>query len=551
MSDELWMKGLDPLTGLPELHSFLEEAYRIAVRDLNDGSFPARASVCFNITNFRQYNNLHGLRGGDRCLRRVADILRDVFPDGRICRQSGDTFLVLARQDHVVDLVEEACEKINGYLANPGIFIKAGIRIIDEDVDVLKEQGVLFDQAMAACESVKKDRSHNWAYYTPAMGKYYTDRNYILEHFDSALTNGEIRVCFQPVVRSLTGKFCNSEALSRWEAPDYGVIRPDTFVQVLEEARLIHKLDLFVLKKVAEILRYEIDNGIPYVPISINFSRLDFILMDPFAEVEKVVREYGLTSDLICIEITETALLEDKTILSESIRKFRSAGHQVWLDDFGSGYSSLNVLQDFQLDEIKLDMGFLRNYSEKSRKVIKAIVIMAKMLGLQTLAEGVETRDQVEFLISIGCEKMQGYYYAKPMYLDTAVGYPAQVQMTVETQEEEKLLNAAGAINVITDTPVGFVLMDSRPQFLYANEACLSAIRENGFATLKDVNTFLLDSTNLHSQELLEIAQEACAEGKKSVVFTAGDQYMHILITRLSEIGNLTLFQIELQNLEP
>lgn len=550
MNEENRLRGTDPLTGLPEMHAFFEGAYRHAQSDIAEGSYPCCASVCFNIANFKQYNNLHGIEGGDACLKKIAEILTDVFKGDEICRQSADTFLVLAGQDDVVSHVEEACRRADVFLANPGIMMKAGIRLVDESVNALKEQSVLFDQAMTACESVKNDRSRSWAYYTPEMGKYYADRNYILEHFDSALENGDLRVCFQPVVRSLTGKFCNSEALSRWEAHDYGTIRPDTFVKVLEEARLIHNLDRFVLRKVAEVLRYELDNDIPCVPVSVNFSRLDFFLMNPVEEVEKVVKEYHLTSDLICIEVTESALIEDRTVLSKAIHDFRSAGYQVWLDDFGSGYSSLNVLQDFEPDEIKLDMAFLRNYSEKSRKLIKAIILMAKTLGLHTLAEGVETKEQAEFLISIGCEKMQGYYYAKPMYMDIAVDYPEQSRIPVETEEEEKLLNRAGAVNVITDASVGFLVYGGSLRMLYANDACLKNLKEEGYASVEELNEAFENGAVVRQNALCQLAEEARREGKKSLVWNAEDHYLHIHLTKLSEAGSLTLFQEELQNLK-
>ena len=550
MSNEKWEKGTDPVTGLPEMHVFLQDAYKRAQKDLSDGTYPSCASVCFNVANFKQYNNLYGFQAGDECLKGIAGILAEVFEDDEICRQSADTFLVMVRQDVVVSRVEEACRRVNAFLANPGIQMKAGIRMVDKNVDVMKEQGGLFDQAMTACDSIKHDRNHSWAFYTQEMGKYFADRNYILEHFESALENGDLRVCFQPIVRSLTGKFCNSEALSRWEARDYGSIRPDTFIKVLEEVKLIHRLDLFVLNKVAEILRHEIDHGIPYVPVSINFSRLDFILMNPFEEVENVVKKYNLSSDLICIEITETALLEDKTVLSDAIDHFRNAGYQVWLDDFGSGYSSLNVLQDFMPDEIKLDMAFLRNYSEKSRKLITAIIIMAKTMGLHTLAEGVETKEQADFLTAIGCEKMQGYYYARPMYMDMAVNYPEQSKINVETPEEEKLLNRACAVNVVTDAPLGLLLFDGSFRMLYVNEACRLGFAEYGFDTLEKINQAVNDAEQPWHAGFLRLAYAAKEEGSRSLVHEETGRYVHVTFTKLSEAGSLTLFQIELQNLD-
>lgn len=377
-------------------------------------------------------------------------------------------------------------------------------------------------------------------------------RAYVLANFDRALREGHIKVSFQPIVRSFTKKFCNSEALARWEAPDFdGSLRPDFFVRVLEEAHLVHKLDLFVLVEVARVLRYELDNDVPAVPISVNFSRLDFILADIPEAVARVVKEYGLPPHLICIEITETALIDDPAPLREAINTLRDAGFQVWLDDFGSGYSSLNVLKDFGLDEVKLDIEFLRNYGEQSKRAIAAIVSMAHKLGLHTLAEGVETAEQAEFLVSIGCEKMQGYFFARPMYLDAAVDYPQQRAIAVETPREERLFTGMKPVNMISDDALSLTLYDSEAyRIVYANAAYRQGIRVVGFRSLEYLNDHLSSDPEPAYERYRRTAQATIRDGRSAVIFFEGGRYMRLAMESLSQTDGMALLKARLIELD-
>lgn len=545
--------GIDSLTGLMEMRHFLQTVNEIAVKDKEAGKYPCRCGIYFNISNFKLYNNIHGFENGDKCLVRIGEILRSLFEGDFICHQGADHFLVLAEGQRAIRRAGEACERVNAFLGNPGILLKAGINLLPEDPapNSLRFLSIFFDKAKLACDSIKREMGQSLAYYSPEMGKYIKDQDFILENFDRALKDGSIKVCFQPVVRSITGKFCNSEALSRWEDPDYGSIRPDVFVKVLEEARLIHKLDTFVLRKVAEVQRYELDQGIPCVPVSVNFSRLDFFLMDPFEEVEKITKEFHLPRELIAIEITETALLKDRSVLSRAIGQFRDAGYEVWLDDFGTGYSSLNVLSDFRLNEIKLDIGFLRNFNEGKKRLISSIILMAKTLGLHTLAEGVETKEQADFLISIGCDKMQGYYYAKPMFLESAIDYPGQREIRVETPAEEFLFNRASAVNVITDKAMAFFLYDgARLSILYANPACLSLLDDMDYDGLSAANLSLSDPHIPLNEGIYALAKRARKERDGSFIYRDKGETMHIRLERLSEADGLTLFLAYLENLD-
>ena len=242
--------------------------------------------------------------------------------------------------------------------------------------------------------------------------------SYVIEHLDEAIEKHWVRVHYQPIVRTISGQLCAMEGLARWDDPNWGFLTPPFFISILEQHNLIHKLDAYILHTVAKMAREKLDANLPVLPISVNLSRLDFLLQDPFAVAETIREEYRLPLGLIQIEVTENALVDRMDSVLNGIQKFQKKGYPVLLDDFGSGYSSLNVLKDYDFDTIKFDMKFLHPFTAKSRKILKYLVSMAKDLSVHTLAEGAETKEQCDFLREIGCEKIQGYYYGKPVPFD-------------------------------------------------------------------------------------------------------------------------------------
>lgn len=363
---------------------FLQAAAERLQQEWREGHHIKSCPVFFNITNFHLYNAAHGFRQGDLCLQHIENILQEVFPCQPVLHLGSDNFSVLA------------------FIGNPNIALKAGIRFLT-GLPSTKDLNVAFDsEAKIACDTIKKDASRHWAVYTKKLGLRHQMQNYVREYLDEAMAKGYIRVYLQPVVRTLTGKLVNAEALARWESPQYGTIAPGIFIPVLEEAHLIHKLDAYILHAVAKMAREKLDANLPVLPISVNLSRLDFLLQDPFAVAETIREEYRLPLGLIQIEVTENALVGRMDSVLNGIQKFQKKGYPVLLDDFGSGYSSLNVLKDYDFDTIKFDMKFLHPFTAKSRKILKYLVSMAKDLSVHTLAEGAETKEQCDFLREIG-----------------------------------------------------------------------------------------------------------------------------------------------------
>lgn len=311
----------DPLTGLMGMRLFFKKALQVARRESPQGRLSEYCPTYFNLTNFRLYNSLHGLAAGDHCLKRIAELLRQYFPGDLISHFSADGFGVLAKREDIFQKIEVICSRVNAYINNSNIVLKAGVCLLEEDdIHIVR---YTFDMAKIACDTIKTDATRCWAIYTREMGVALEKRDFVLENFNTALEKGYIKIYYQPVVRTMTGKICGVEALARWEDPVYGRLTPNVFIPVLEQARLIHKLDGYVLNQVAKQLHYQLANKRPVLPVSVNLSRHDFNLMDPFAVVEKVISRYNLQRDYFRIEVTETALVKEKHNLLRSLKQFQ------------------------------------------------------------------------------------------------------------------------------------------------------------------------------------------------------------------------------------
>lgn len=358
-------------------------------------------------------------------------------------------------------------------------------------------------------------------------------KTYILDNFEQAMQDGRIEVFYQPIVRVLTKEVCGWEALTRWIDEDGTIIPPNQFIGVLEEAQLIHKLDIYMIHKVCKYYRKRLENIGFLEPVSMNLSRLDFELCDIFAEVEAAVTENGLPRNMFDIEITESALVLDEKILGSEIKRFRSKGYQVWLDDFGSGYSSFNVIKDYDFDVLKIDMEFLRNFdtNPKVKKIIGTIVDMAKMLSIQTVAEGVETEEQFDFLRKIGCEKAQGYYFGKPLsYKDARESLIAK-NLGLEKSSLRNYMDAISGINILSDYPTtttaevdnvsnitGASLSiiqykDGLIRNILANRNFMKALFPLGLRSITEADDFFNTGRWREKKKALQIAAQARVDG--------------------------------------
>lgn len=306
-----------------------------------------------------------------------------------------------------------------------------------------------------------------------------------------------------------------------------------------------------VIEQVGKRLRTMEDSGMPVLPISVNLSSADFDQVDPLDVVERVVRKYRLPRSYIRIEITESALVKNGKKLQREIDRFRKAGYQCWMDDFGSGYSSFNVLQNFHFDELKIDMAFLRNFNDQSRKIIKSIVLMAKSLGVHTLAEGAETQEQVDFLRSVGCEKIQGYFYGRPMKYDDLRVHCRDKNLREETRQEEFAYDKLGLINVLTGAPVALCAVnDKSMRILYENDAYKKVLEDVSVSDLRQANANLAaDDLPMHKKFRTFVDKAVDSMKKESMTYVDNGKYLRVnmeIVARTNQIsvGRLALYNI-------
>lgn len=308
-------------------------------------------------------------------------------------------------------------------------------------------------------------------------------RDHVIRHLDEAIEKHWLQVYYQPVIRTMTGELCGMEALARWIDPEIGFLSPGSFIPVLEQVRLIHRLDAFVLEEVCRMLRQWLDENLPITPVSFNLSRYDFDMMDVFAFIENTRRKYAVPRDFLHVEITESVLAQDSRVIQQALAHLRQEGYEIWLDDFGSVYSSLNILKDYTVDLIKLDMGFLRSFTEKSRSIISSVIGMAKDLGIKTLAEGVETQEHADFLASIGCGRQQGFFYGKPRPLAGTLAHIREERRGIEQRKWCHYYDVASMVIRQTDRTSALfdALENGRLRFIYTNRAYREQLQALGY----------------------------------------------------------------------
>ncbi|MBQ8923860.1 MAG: EAL domain-containing protein [Lachnospiraceae bacterium] len=401
----------DELTGLYNMNYFYQEADKtIADESI---SIPDMIFLFFDVVNFKAYNEQYGFIKGNEFLKHVAELLNDTFPKDIVSRFSDDHFMVLSTHPDVEAKVSDIIEKISNDGEDVYIGIKVGAyKPVDRDCN----SKIACDHARYACSQNRQAYNETYKIYDDKMRRTYHLKQYIINNIDNAVKEGYLRVYYQPIVDANTREVCELEALLRWIDPKYGFLSPGDFIPTLEEFRQIHKADMAVIDIVCRDIREVLDSGLRPIPVSLNFSRLDFELTNITNYLTMQESKYDIPSEYIHIEITESAIIEDFAELKSAMNSLRTASHEIWLDDFGSGYSSLNILKDYKFDVLKIDMKFLEHIenSEAGHTILKSIIDMANALSIVTLTEGVENDNHAIFLRDIGCKYLQGYLFGKP-----------------------------------------------------------------------------------------------------------------------------------------
>lgn len=514
---------LDSMTGLISMQTFFKVMRRWRSKFNLDKDGSELAVLYLDVVNFRSINIREGITAGDAFLRSLGDQLRLLFPLSAISRFDVDHFAVLM---HVDNLEAKAAAVVDLFNSNApkGVGVRMGACVWDNHN--LGPESVC-NRAKAACDEGRKHVSASFTIYTDEMGRSIESSEYIVSNIDKAIDNRWIRVFYQPIIRSCTGHLCGMEALVRWDDPERGLLPPAVFIGALEESQQIWKLDLCVIKQVVSRIADRSRIGLAEIPISVNLSRIDFLSCDIFSEIESLVIDYGIPRRTLHIEVTESALVSQKDVIFSTLNRFRDAGYEVWMDDFGSGYSSLNLLKDYSFDVLKLDMAFLRKDTKRSRDIISSVVSMDNRIGIRTLAEGVETKEQAEFLRRIGCSKLQGYYFGKPLPFDETLEACVTKGVPIEDMNEKALYDAAASVNFLTDAPLTlYDYHDGHFDLLQVNDPALRMIKQYG---AKDVGQFE-DAVN-HWNELsyneldktVRYAIKTGKEGEQAISFFGKD----------------------------
>ncbi|SFB32526.1 diguanylate cyclase (GGDEF) domain-containing protein [Acetitomaculum ruminis DSM 5522] len=405
--------GKDVVTGLIMMDTFRYVAPQIISNMFKKGKQEDVVLEHINIRGFETYNELNGYPKGYKFLKYIADEIIGLFPDRLCTRRSENNFIVILYKNEAELLIRHLNESIRNHELLDSVRVQAGIYVIDslENFDINK----VCNKARIACDYIRDKINTDYEYYTYEMGEEVHDVNMILSNFEKALKKKDIKLYFQPIMRTISGKVNSLEVLSRWYFSEDKILQPKEFIGVLEQFKLIHHLDLYILEESCKVYSTAKAKGDDMPSFSINFSKVDFEICDICKYIEEITDMYNVPRDVVIIEIAENSLGDEKGLVGLGIKRLRSGGFKIHLDDFGSGFSVLNVLNEYDLDVIKLDMKYMNDVINdgKAKKILLSMVDMAKHLQVQTLCEGVETSEQFEFAKSIGCDFVQGFLSGK------------------------------------------------------------------------------------------------------------------------------------------
>ena len=411
-----YLATYDELTGIYNKQAFYAKTKEMLL-DNPDKNFDL---LRINIERFKVLNDLFGESTGDKLLRYIGKFLKEInLPLCVSGRLYADNFVVCyeagkgdsQRMINTLQMVADSFAINNRTILSFGLY-----RIDDKTLPV----SVMCDRANMALWKAKGNFKKTYCEYDEKMRQQVLKEQKIINAMEMAIKNKEFNLYLQPKYEIKNGTIIGAEALVRWISQENGFISPGDFIPVFENNGFVYEVDKFIWEETCRYLRKWLNEGRKVYPISVNVSRID--LYDPklVKHLVDLREKYQLPPQYLELEITESAYTEDPEQIITITRQLREEGFVILMDDFGTGYSSLNLLKDIQIDVLKLDMGFLKSsdYSAKGGNILTAIFKMAESLKMQAIAEGVETKEQVEFLKSIGCKYVQGFYYSKPLPVD-------------------------------------------------------------------------------------------------------------------------------------
>lgn len=405
----------DPLTGLLNREGFCHVAEEY--RRLHRSNCGKHYLIITNIRDFKLINQMLGEKCGDNILKNTGRILKSLmYTDDIYGRLYADKFAILVSEknfdknmyQNMINLIRSQIKSDRHTLR-----LQAGIYEMN---DLSEDINTMCDKAIIALNSITSEDAVSFAHYDPEMMQKAITEKSVVMNFDTAIKTGEFRIYLQPQVNQQQ-ELIGCEALVRWKKADNTVIPPNAFIPVLEKSNLISRLDAYVWELAAIKLREWKHSEFRNLYISVNISPRDIEFMDVYEVITGLVRKYEIDPAKFHLEITETSIIRNPETVSDLIIRLKKVGFIIEIDDFGSGYSSLNMLKDIKADVVKIDMGFLRKTENEDRSwiILDSVIYMAKRLGMNTVTEGIESPRQYDALNSMGCDVYQGYLYSKPI----------------------------------------------------------------------------------------------------------------------------------------
>ncbi len=410
----------DSLTGACNLNKFRQDALDI-IKKAEDNRF---AVIRFDVEKFKFVNNVYGYETGNRLLQHIVRVFcKHLKENERIARLYNDEFTVLMHFSDREDLIRRL-EQITGEIeqfknqisGNFDLTISYGVHKLIDQKDP-KDISDMMDKANLAHKLGKGRHSTEINFYRDTLYDDMVREKEIENSMKSALKNREFEVYLQPKIDLDTGKVSGAEALTRWNHPQKGLLYPGEFIPVFEKNGFVADLDIFVFEEVCKLLSGWIKEGLPVVPVSVNVSRHLLENVDFTGIYVNLLKRYQVPVNLIELELTETVVFENVEYIVDVLNRLKENGFVLSMDDFGSGYSSLNLLKEIPVDVLKLDRGFFKEImnNDRGKKIVNGVIRLAKSIGIKVVAEGVETPQQSDFLRQVGCDMAQGYLFAKPM----------------------------------------------------------------------------------------------------------------------------------------
>lgn len=490
---ELLQGAIQGTLGLYDTKSFFKEVNK-RVKSVPPNEY---CMVAIDIEHFRLYNKIYGRESGDHLLAYIVECIQKIMEHDLGCAGylGGDNFAIF--MPHQKELIERLNRNIS-----------SGVRKISDTVGFLPAMGVcviedttlsamnLHDRAAIALSNVIGNYTQRICYYDDSMTDTVEEEIKLLSEIQEAIRNQEFTFFAQPQCDISTGKIVGAESLVRWYHHSKGLISPAVFIPVLEKNGFIADLDRYVWDKVCAWIRSWLDRGYRPVPISVNASRIDILSMDVPAYFRYLIKKYDLQADMIKVEITESAYAENDGVIKKTVKELRESGFRVMMDDFGSGYSSLNMLKNVAVDVLKIDMRFLQigeDEVEKGIGILESVVNMSRQMGVPIIVEGVETKQQEDYLIGMGCRYTQGFFYYKPLPIaefekvlsdEKKLDFEGLWSKQVEAIHVREFLDS----NIFTDTMLNNLLGATVFYDIYENTVEITRVNEQ-FYQLAAIST--------------------------------------------------------------